>query len=217
MSEQDFPPQVPPVQPAATTPVAPSVPPQRKSRAWMWWTLGIVLALALLIGSCTLPLAMLLRGDQIGGDGFGNDSIAVIYVDGVIAGTGDYYSGYVTPEYFKDLLDQAEEDDSVKAIVLRVDSPGGTAAASEEISRYVKAAGKPVVVSVGDVDASGAYMISSQADEIWAMPASAVGSIGVITEIPNVEGLLDQLGIEFQVITSGKYKDAGSPWRSLTK
>jgi protease-4 len=123
----------------------------------------------------------------------------------------------MTPESFRDLLDQAEEDQSVKAIVLRVDSPGGTVAASEEIAAYVKKCTKPVVVSVGDVGASGAYMVASQADEIWAMPGSSVGSIGVISEIPNVQGLLDKLGIEFQVITAGKYKDAGSPYRPLTK
>ena len=81
---------------------------------------------------------------------------------------------------------------------------------------YVKAADKPVVVSVGDVDASGAYMVSSQADKIFALPGSAVGSIGVITEIPNVSGLLDKLGVKFTVITAGKYKDAGSPYRALT-
>jgi protease-4 len=69
---------------------------------------------------------------------------------------------------------------------------------------------------VGDVDASGAYMVSSQADAIVANPGSAVGSIGVITEIPNVAGLLDKLGVQFKVITAGKYKDAGSPYRSLT-
>ena len=105
----------------------------------------------------------------------------------------------------------------MKAIVLRIDSPGGTVAASEEISAFVKAAKKPVVVSIGDVGASGAYMIASQADEIWAMPGSSVGSIGVITEIPNVANLLDKVGIDFQTITAGRYKDAGSPFRSLTK
>ena len=100
--------------------------------------------------------------------------------------------------------------------MLRVNSPGGTVAASEEISAYVKAAKKPVVVSVGDVDASGAYMVSSQADTIIALPGSAVGSIGVITEIPNVNGLLEKLGIEFVTITAGEYKGAGSPFEALT-
>lgn len=219
MPDQDIQPaQGQPAVPQPTVPPVAAQPiPRRRGGAWMWWTIGIVVALALLVGSCTMPFTLLLKGDGFSGKGLGGDAIAVLYIDGVIAGTGDGYSGYVTPESFKDKLDQAEQDDSVKAIVLRVDSPGGTAAASEEIARYVKNATKPVVVSVGDVDASGAYMVSSQADEIWAMPAAAVGSIGVISEIPNVSGLLDKLGVRFQVITAGKYKDAGSPYRPLTK
>lgn len=75
---------------------------------------------------------------------------------------------------------------------------------------------KPVICSIGDIGASGAYMVASQTDEIIALPTSAVGSIGVITEIPNVAGLLDKLGVEFTVLTAGEYKDAGSPYRSLT-
>jgi protease-4 len=192
--------------------------PPRRSRAWIWWTVGICVALLLTVSACVWPLALRFgdRRDMFSSASFG-DSVAVIRVDGVIVGTGSPVDGYVTPESFKDLLDQAEEDASVKAIVLRVDSPGGTVAASEEVAAYVKASTKPVVVSVGDVSASGAYMVSSQSDEIWAMPGSSVGSIGVISEIPNVSGLLDKVGVEFQVITAGKYKDAGSPYRPLTE
>ena len=122
----------------------------------------------------------------------------------------------VTPQGFLDQFDKAEADNNVKAIVLRVDSPGGTVAASEEISMYVKDAKKPVVVTVGDVGASGAYMVASQSDKIFALPGSAVGSIGVIIDIPNVSGLLDKLDVKFTVIKAGKYKDTGSPYRALT-
>lgn len=182
----------------------------------MWWTIGIVVGLMLVVGACAAPFVMLFDDSPKGSWSVG-DSVAVIRVDGVIAGTGSAYDGYITPEDFKDQIDQAEEDDSVKAIVLRVDSPGGTVAASEEIAAYVKACDKPVVVSVGDVGASGAYMVSSQAEEIWAMPGSTVGSIGVIAEIPNVEKLLDKVGVDFQVITAGELKDAGTPFRPLTE
>jgi len=142
--------------------------------------------------------------------------VGVIHIDGIIAGTGSGFDGFITPEAFRRLLKQATDDDSIKAVVLRVDSPGGTVAASEEIAVYAKEFDKPLVVSIGDVGASGAYMLASQADEIWAMPGSAVGSIGVIAEIPNASGLLDKVGVEFQVVTAGKYKDAGSPYRALT-
>lgn len=207
---------VPPAVPYSAATPSVNAQTHRRSRAWIWWTLGILAVLGAIMGSCVFSV-IALSGEDAGSawGGFG-DSVGVIYIDGIIAGTGDYYSGYVTPEYFYDLLDQAAQDDSVKAVVLRIDSPGGTVAASEEIARYAAEFEKPLIVSVGDVGASGAYMLASQCDEIWALPGSAVGSIGVIAEIPNVSGLLDKLGVEFQVITAGKYKDAGSPYRPLT-
>ena len=214
---------VPPVVPGApgnVPAVASEAAAPRRSRAWVFWTVGAVVLIGLLIASCAIPLALISKGggSKTGGTdwGMGSDAVAVIRIDGVIAGTGDYYSGYITPDFFHDQFDQALEDPSVKAIVLRVDSPGGTVAASEEFSSYVESADKPVVVSTGDVNASGAYMISSQADEIWALPGSAIGSIGVISQIPNASGLLEKLGVEFQVITAGENKDTGSVFRPLT-
>lgn len=200
---------VPPV-PGAPYPVQP-----KRKRGWIIWV--VVIGILAVLGSCCIVPVLIVtsfEGDTVPTFGEG---VAVIHIDGVIAGTGDVYSGYITPEYILDQLDQAEFDDSVKAVVLRVDSPGGTVAASEEIASMVKDYKKPVIVSIGDVGASGAYMVSSQADEIWAMPGSAVGSIGVISEIPNVKGLLDKVGVEFTVITAGKYKDTGSPYRPLTE
>lgn len=143
----------------------------------------------------------------------GGDAIALIHIDGVVSGTG---SGMVTPEDVLYELDRAEKDDRVKAILLRIDSPGGTVAASEEISSEIARARKPVIASIGDVGASGAYMIASQCDAIVAASGSTVGSIGVILEVPNLEGLLDKLGVKFAVITAGEFKDIGSPYRSMT-
>lgn len=224
-SPEPTPQQGPPVAPwpADATPPAPAgtTPPvaPKKSRAWIGWLIAVVVAMALLVGSCTWMFWAI--GDSLGtgggnpfsSGGFG-DAVGVIYLDGVIAGTGGV--DYITPDAFISALHDAEDDESVKAILLRVDSPGGTVAASEEIAAAVKSCSKPVVVSVGDICASGAYMVSSQSDKIVAMPGSSVGSIGVILEIPNVEGLLDKLGVKFTVITAGKYKDAGSPYRELT-
>lgn len=227
-------PQAPQIQPPMAPPSAPQVStsgtaypaadekPQRRSRAWIWWTLGIVIVVGILIASCALPFALMFRtpgksAKKSSPWGVSTQAVGVITLDGVIAGTGDTYSGYITPEYFYGQFERAQDDSRVKAIVLRVDSPGGTVAASQEIASYVKNSNKPVFVSTGDVNASGAYMISSQAREIWAMPGSAVGSIGVISQIPNVSGLMDTLGVEFQVITAGENKDTGSPFRPLTK
>lgn len=150
-------------------------------------------------------------------------SVALIRIEGVIAGTGDEMSftggsGIVSPERVIDELHQALDDPDVASIMLRVNSPGGTAAASEEIYREVKRVGskKPIVVSISDVGASGAYYISSAAGTIVASPASEVGSIGTIIEIPNLSGLFKKLGIELQVVAQGKYKDLGNPGRPIT-
>lgn len=191
--------------------------PQPRRRGWIWAVVALAIVFGCIIAACVLPLTFLGSGGLGGPSIAGGDAVAVIRMDGVIAGSGDTYSGYITPRGFNDQLQMALDDPAVKAIVLDVECPGGTVAASEEISRYVKGSSKPVVVSIGDVGASGAYMVASQADEIWAMPGSTVGSIGVIAQIPNGSELLDKLGVEFNVITAGKHKDAGSPFRPMTK
>ena len=207
----------PPASPgyAQGTTYAPYAPQPQRRRSWVWVVVAIM-ALAVIFGSCALLAAIGSIGSSTSGTTAGlGSAIGVIPIDGEIAGTASG-AGVVTPQDFLDELQRAEKDSRVKAIVLRVDSPGGTVAASEEIATYVAQAKKPIVVSIGDVGASGAYMVSSQAKKIIALPGSAVGSIGVISEIPNVNGLLDKLGIQFVVIQAGKYKSAGSPYRALT-
>lgn len=111
------------------------------------------------------------------------------------------------------------KDDSVKAIVLRVDSPGGAVVPSQEIYSEVKktVAQKKVIVSMGSVAASGGYYISAPASRIIANPGTITGSIGVIMELPNVKGLMDKLGVKADVVKSGKYKDIASPFRGIGK
>ena len=116
------------------------------------------------------------------------------------------------------LIDRAVADDSIKAIVLRVNSPGGSAAASQEIyDAVVRAkAEKKVVVSMADLAASGGYYISCPADAIYANPATATGSIGVITKYVNYQGLMGKLGVKTETIKSGKLKDMFSPTEPLS-
>jgi protease-4 len=111
------------------------------------------------------------------------------------------------------------KDDSIKAIVLRVDSPGGAVVPSQEIYSEVKkaVAQKKVVVSMGSLAASGGYYISAPATRIIANPGTITGSIGVIMEVPNVKGLMDKLGVKADVVKSGKYKDIASPFRGIGK
>jgi len=122
----------------------------------------------------------------------------------------------------KDTVDEIKEyakDNSIKAIVLRVDSPGGAVAPSQEIYEEVKkaAAKKKVVVSMGSLAASGGYYISAPATKIIANPGTLTGSIGVIMEVPNVEGLMNKIGIKTEVIKSGKHKDIASAFRTMKK
>lgn len=109
---------------------------------------------------------------------------------------------------------------TVKAILLRVDSPGGGVAASQEIYEEVKSireSGKPIVVSMGSIAASGGYYISCGATRIVANPGTITGSIGVIATFPNFSKLMEKVGLEMNVVKSGEYKDSGSPFRPATK
>jgi protease-4 len=130
---------------------------------------------------------------DIGGDGH----VAVVVAEGEITG-GEQPPGRVGGESTAELLREARDDDSVKALVLRVDSPGGEVFASEQIRREIialKKAGKPVVVSMGDVAASGGYWISMNADRIYADPSTVTGSIGIYGMIPTFSRTLEKIGV----------------------
>jgi signal peptide peptidase SppA len=117
-------------------------------------------------------------------------------------------------------LRKALKSKKVKAVLLRVNSPGGTVPMSQEIHEAVvqlKAAGKPVVVSMGDVAASGGYYISCAADKIVANPGTLTGSIGVIINLMNFKALADKVGVEPEVIKSGLFKDIASPYKKMTR
>ena len=144
--------------------------------------------------------------------------IAVIYASGsIMSGEGDDES--IGSDKFAKAIRSARRDSSVKAIVLRVNSPGGSALASDVIWREVVLAKKekPVVVSMGDVAASGGYYISAAADEIYALPTTITGSIGVFGIIPNMKGFFnDKLGMTFDGVKTGKFADFGEVTRPLT-
>lgn len=144
--------------------------------------------------------------------------IAVIYATGAI-NSSDESKENVGSEAYAKALRQARKDTTVKAIVLRVNSPGGGALASDVIWREVSLASeaKPLVVSMGDVAASGGYYISAAADKIYAMPNTITGSIGVFGIIPNVKELLNQnLGINIDGVKTAQFADLGNISRPLT-
>jgi protease-4 len=120
----------------------------------------------------------------------------------------------------KEQLSRASQDENVKAVVLRINTPGGTVTASDIIHHELKtfkASRKiPVVASIMDVGASGGYYIAAAADSVLAHPSSVTGSIGVIMLTVNARGLLEKVGIEATAVTSGPRKDMGSPFRTMT-
>jgi protease-4 len=142
---------------------------------------------------------------------YGKDKVAVVFAEGeIIDGKGE--EGQIGSDTYKNLIRKLRYNDNVKAIVLRVNSPGGSSLASEVIWRELYLArkeGKPVVVSMGDVAASGGYYISCMADSIFAQPNTITGSIGVFAVIPNMESFFrNKLGVTFDRVKTGDYADA---------
>jgi protease-4 len=143
--------------------------------------------------------------------------VAVVVAEGEIAG-GDLPPGQVGGESTSALLRSAREDDNVKAVVLRVNSPGGEVFATEQIRREVaalKEAGKPVVVSMGDVAASGGYWISMNADRIYADPSTITGSIGIYGLFPTADRALDRIGVHTDGVGTTRYAGAFDVTRAL--
>lgn len=144
------------------------------------------------------------------------DKIAVVYAEGEIVG-GNGQSTEVGSDKFAKALRDARNDDKVKAVVLRINSPGGSALASDIIWRETKLlrAKKPLIISMGDVAASGGYYIACMGDSILAMPNSITGSIGVFALYPNAEKLMDNVGLHTEVVKTSDVADFGRIDRPL--
>jgi protease IV len=188
-------------------------------------TLAIIIGGLIVIGLACILLASvlsitghnnLLSSDPLAG---GKDKIAVVYIDGqMVADGGSDNDGVAcSSEIVKDLR-KATDDKNVKAIVLRVNTPGGTPVAAEEIISQINKtrASKPVVVSMGDMATSAGYFVSSNADRIIANPDTFTGSIGVIWVFKNKSKYYGDEGVNYYVAKSGNFKDLGSDWRGLS-
>ena len=139
----------------------------------------------------------------------GGDGVAVINVDGIIIDSDPYIKS----------IRKIRESDSVKAVVVRINSPGGAVATSQEIYEELRSLGEvmPVVASMGTVAASGGYYVACAASTIYANPGTITGSIGVIAQFASYEQLLKWAKLEVEVIKSGKFKDLGSPLRKMSE
>jgi len=184
-------------------------------KSYLIWTLviGGGFMFVFLVALLSLVLLLSSNDDGVSGLGFGlpGDRIAVIDIEGVIFDS----------KPFSEQVKKFVDDPRVKAIILRIDSPGGGVAASQEIYSEIKRLReekkKRFVVSMGSVAASGGYYIACAADKIVANPGTVTGSIGVIAEWYNYEELLKLARLKPEVFKSGKFKDTGSPTRRLTE
>lgn len=149
--------------------------------------------------------------------------IGVVNIYGMISfptDTSGFYPRASSTEYIIRQLKKFQKDTSICAVILRINSPGGTVAAVQEIYQQVqnlKKAKKKVIVSIGDIAASGGYYIACAADKIVANHGSLTGSIGVIMSLPNIQGFLEKVGVRFNVIKSGEHKDIGSPFKNMSE
>jgi protease-4 len=182
---------------------------QPRSRAFLWVLLGGGAFFLFLVAIFALVYFSVRSQQKDTFSGFG-DKIGVVDLDGVIT----------DPKDVVEQLRKFADDNSIKAIIIHVDSPGGGAAASEEIYREVlrirDKKKKPVVASIETVGASGAYYVSSATNKIFADNASIVGSIGVIAEWYNYEELIKWAKLKAITLKAGEFKDTGSPTRDLT-
>ncbi len=154
-------------------------------------------------------------------DNDAKNKIAVVTVDGIITGQADDQSGNNMVDVIKAQLDRAADDKRVKAVILKVDSPGGEVMASDEINKVIvkfqEDSGKPVICSMGSLAASGGYYISAPCRWIVANELTLTGSIGVIMHGYNYRGLMDKIGVAPMTFKSGKFKDMLSPDRSTNE
>jgi protease-4 len=180
---------------------------------------GLVIFLAAIAVTLIAVAIVYSRSPQKAAGGNGSQ-IAILYLTGQIGfgGSSSLLGNSGSNQAMQD-LEHATGDPGLKAVVLRIDSPGGSPAASQELNHQVqrlKNSGKKVVVSCGDMTASGGYYVAAAADKIIADPASLVGSIGVISTVPNLQDLYGKIGYKEQVFKSGPHKDMLSPGRPVT-
>jgi protease-4 len=193
--------------------------------------LALLVVSALIVSGCTLvdielqPRIRPLQEETVEGEG--KSKILLMDVSGVLADeTGSIVLGTPAPRVpivarVREELQKAEDDDNVKALIVRINSPGGTITASDLIYREIdvfKTRRKiPVIAIMMDVAASGGYYAALAGDTIMALPTTVTGSIGVVMLTVNAQGLMEKIGVAPLAIKSGAMKDAGSPFRPLTE
>ncbi len=188
----------------------------------LFWIFGIAFALLFFCGASVFFGVVVFNMAEGKSTFVSDNSVAIVRVEGVIQSGDapvDVFGSSADGAYSNNIIRQlkaANDDPKVKAVVLRVNSPGGGVVASDEIYEQMIAMNKPVVVSMGTMAASGGYYVSAPADEIWANRHTLTGSIGVIIQFINIAGFMEEYGIGANAVTSGVNKDTGSMYREMT-
>ena len=217
---------IPPPPPVTGSNIPPPPPQPRRGNNWLWvipvslvvgclpW---LIIAIIFIVAACA---GMSSFGGSVTERG---EHIALIRITGVITSgrsvTSMFSDSTAGSDDLIDQLEKARKNKSVKAIVLRINSPGGSPAASEEVYKElmrIRADKKPIYTSMADVAASGGYYIAAASDKIYADDSTLTGSIGVIWDVADMSGLFKKIGYSPQVVKSGKFKDIGSSNRPLT-
>ncbi|MDD5132945.1 MAG: signal peptide peptidase SppA [Candidatus Nanoarchaeia archaeon] len=173
--------------------------------------IALAIGIILLIGA----ICCLCKGSKVDFE----NRIAVIKIDGAIGVESNYLgTSGVSADKINSYLEDAAKEDSIKGILIEINSPGGAVIASEEIATKINSikTKKPVVAFIKDTGASGAYWIASSCNKIVAYPMSITGSIGVIGSYLDYVGLMEKYGVNYNQLIAGKYKDIGSPYTELT-
>src|SRR3989338_1428574 len=185
----------------------------------VWSIIGIVLVFVLVIA---LLVALIPSGTSSASSpsfSFGKASVAKIYIQGEIVGDDGgilFAEQLASSTQIREQLKSAAEDPSISAILLEINSPGGSAVASREIADVVAQLEKPTVAVIREVGASGGYWIASATDYVVADELSITGSIGVLASSLNLAWLLDDYNVTYEQLNGGKYKDIGTPLRKMT-
>jgi protease IV len=191
-------------------------PSKKKKRRFISYILVVLALLAVILVSTVAVFHGFGIEENLGS----SQKVAVIYVQGtMLTGNVPAGLGYATSEEISENIRSALEDKNVKAIVLRINSAGGSPAAAQEIVSEIKRAqehGVPVVVSMGDSAASAAYYISAPTNYIIANPSTITGSIGAVWVFQNMSSSYKKDGVDYQIVKSGELKDMGGTWRGLT-
>ncbi len=182
----------------------------------LWQAVKIILGLIILSFVLSIIISLFIEDDFDGLDG----NVAVIEITGTILADEDVdflFEDVTSSEDIRKLIRKADRNDGIKAIVLKINSPGGSAVASEEIAREIQKTNKTTVAWIREIGTSGAYWIASSTDHVIANRMSITGSIGVIASYLGFSGFIAEHNVTYERLVSGNLKDIGSPFKEMTQ